>query len=404
MTRTTIRAAFVAALLATSAMTMAGDPAFAQRAPSINATVGKNLQDAKKAMDAKDFATAVTAIQKAQAVSSKKDYDDFVINQYMLQAQIGLNNIPAAAEAAEAAATYKDMTAEQKPGIIRNAMVLALNAKHYDKALEFGKQLETLTPPPDAHTQSIIMQAYYFGGDYAGTAAKAKAMIDADIAAGKRPAKDALDFLIQARIKQKDEPGAEEALMMRINALGDPEDWTQMIDVVLGTKGLRDIDAVYLGRLMFATGAKVSPQDANIFGQTSSKLTFFGDAVQATQHGGTGFPDASARAAEDKKTLPKQIADAPKQNGQYNVKLAQALYSYGMFQEAETAALAAKAKGGTTDPTETPMVLGMTQVALGKYDEAVATFATVSGGSPATPRIAKMWSDYAKLKKNPPTP
>jgi len=177
-----------------------------------------------------------------------------------------------------------------------------------------------------------------------------------------------------------------------------------MIDVVLGTRGLRNIDAVYLSRLMFATGAKVSPQDANIFGQTSSQLTFFGDTVQASQHGGTGFPDATARMAEDKKTLPKQIADAPKMNGQYNVKLAQALYSYGMFQEAETAALAAQAKGGGTDPTEVPMVLGQIQVALGKYDDAMATFAKVSGGSPATPRIAKMWSDYAKLKKTPPTP
>jgi tetratricopeptide (TPR) repeat protein len=404
MTRTTLRAAFVAALLATSAMTMVGDPAFAQRAPSITAAVGKNLQDAKKALDAKDFPTALAAIEKAKGVSSKKEYDDFVISQYELQAQIGVNNIPAAAAAAEVAASYKDLSAEQKPGILRNAMVLALNAKHYDKALEFGKQIEALTPPPDEHTQGIIMQAYYFAGDYPGTANKAKAIIDGDIAAGKRPSKDALDFLIQARIKQKDEAGAEDALMMRINALGDPEDWTQMIDVVLGTKGLRDIDAVYLARLMFATGAKVSQQDANIFGQTSSKLTFFGDTVQASQHGGTGFPDATARMAEDKKTLPKQIADAPKQNGQYNVKLAQALYSYGMYQEAETAAQAAMTKPGATDPTEAPMVLGMTQVALGKYDDAVATFAKVNGGSPATPRIAKMWSDYAKLKKNPPTP
>ncbi len=400
MTRTTIRAAFVAALLATSAMTMA--PALAQRAPSITPAVGKSLQDAKKALDAKDFQAAVEAVQKAQGVSSKKPYDDFVINQYMLQAQLGLKNIEAAAAAAEAAAEYADMPAEQKPGMLRNGMVLALNAKHYDKAMNYAKQLEGMTPPPDAHTQGIIMQAYYFGGDYEATANKAKAMIDADTAAGKRPAKEALDFLIQARIKQKNEAAAEDALMMRINAFGDPEDWTQMIDVVLGTKGLRDIDAVYLARLMFATGAKVSPQDANIFGQTSSHLAFYGDTVQAAEHGGTGFPDATAKMAEDKKTLPKQIADAPKQNGQYNVKLAQALYSYGMFQEAETAALAAQAKGGGTDASETPMVLGMTQVALNKYDDAIATFGKVTGGGPVTPRIAKMWADYAKFKKSPP--
>ena len=212
------------------------------------------------------------------------------------------------------------------------------------------------------------------------------------------------ETLISAQVKLKDEAGAEQTLEMRVAAYNDPEDWTQMIDITMGTKGLRDVDAVYLGRLLFATGAKVSSQDATIVGQTASKLTFFGDAVNAQQHGGTGFADPVARADADKKTIQAQIAAGQKQGGQYNVKLAEALYSYGMYPEAEAAARLAQTKGGATDPSEAPMVIGMAEVGQGKYTDAVASFGQVTGGSPATPRIARLWSDYAKIKASPPAP
>ena len=76
--------------------------------------------------------------------------------------------------------------------------------------------------------------------------------------------------------------------------------------------------------------------------------------MQAEKHGGTGFPTGRAKADADKKTIPAQIAAGAKQNGQYNVKLAEALYGYGMYPEAEAAARLAKTKGGATDPTEAP--------------------------------------------------
>ena len=73
--------------------------------------------------------------------------------------------------------------------------------------------------------------------------------------------------------------------------------------------------------------------------------------------------------------MPQQIAAGAKQNGQYNVKLAEALYSYGMYPEAEAAAKLAMSKGGITDPSEAPMVLGQALTAQGKYADAVTAFA-----------------------------
>jgi tetratricopeptide (TPR) repeat protein len=122
----------------------------------------------------------------------------------------------------------------------------------------------------------------------------------------------------------------------------------------------------------------------------------------AQQHGASGYPDPTARADADKKTMAQQIAAGQKQGGQYNAKLAEALYSYGMYPEAQAAAELAMSKGGATDPSEAPMVLGQALVAEGKYDDAIAAFGKVTGGGPATPRIVRLWTDYANIKKNPP--
>jgi tetratricopeptide (TPR) repeat protein len=164
------------------------------------------------------------------------------------------------------------------------------------------------------------------------------------------------------------------------------------------------VEVVWLGRLIFLSGATPSKQDVDLFGSTASHLTFFGDAQIAQQHGGSGFPDSNARADADKKTIPAQIAAEAKQNGNYSAKLAEALYSYGMYAEAEAAAKTAISKGGVTDASEAPMVLGQALTAQGKYDEAIAAFGKVQGGGPATERITRLWVALANIKKNPPPP
>ena len=168
------------------------------------------------------------------------------------------------------------------------------------------------------------------------------------------------------------------------------------------TEGLRDQDAIWLGRLLFLTGAPVSQNTGNMIGSIAGHLTFFGDAVNAKAHGGAVDPDPIPRADSDKKTIPDQIAAEDKQNGTYSAKLAEALYSYGMYPEAEAAATKAVAKGGNPDASEAPMVLGQAQTAQGKYDDALASFGKVTGGGPATARITKLWVDYVTIKKHPP--
>jgi hypothetical protein len=154
---------------------------------------------------------------------------------------------------------------------------------------------------------------------------------------------------------------------------------------------------------MMLRGGKISPSDASLIGSTASKQGLYGDAVQAEKLGGTGFAPADAKADADKKTFAQQIAAGAKQNGQYNVKTAEAAYGYGMFSDAETLARQAKTKGGAQDPTEPDMVIGMAQAAQGKYADAATTFGSINQSNPASARVTRLWGYFAKSKANPTT-
>jgi cytochrome c-type biogenesis protein CcmH/NrfG len=71
-----------------------------------------------------------------------------------------------------------------------------------------------------------------------------------------------------------------------------------------------------------------------------------------------------------------------------------------MYPQAETAARLALSKGGI-DNSEAQMLIAMSLYHQGKYAEAEAAFGQVQGGSPATPRIARLWAIQSKIKAAP---
>jgi hypothetical protein len=123
--------------------------------------------------------------------------------------------------------------------------------------------------------------------------------------------------------------------------------------------------------------------------------------MQAEKMGGTGFASPDAKAQADKATMQQQIAAGAKQNGQYNVKLAEALYGYGMYPEALAAAQAAKSKGGAADASEPDMVIGMSQAAAGQDAAAATTFGGITQSNPASARVVRLWTYFVKSKANP---
>jgi len=395
-----LAAASAAILLGVASTAMAAE---APKGPKPTAAVLKNLQAAQTANNKKDFPAALAAIDAAKKVSDRTPYDDYLIARFATSIHIGMQDLDAADVDAEAAADLDPSAIPdtEKPAGYNTAMQLALRGKHTDKAVKYAKAYLATTPPPTGKDLETVVMALYQGGDYAGATALAQKNIDAAIAANQKPPRNDLDVILASQVKQKDEVGAEKTLETLVANYNMPDDWNQIMGVALTTKGMRDVDYVYMGRLMFLQGGKITPSDASLIGATASRLGFLGEAAQAQKLGGTGFADPGPKIEADKKTFAQQVAAGPKQNGVYNVKTAEAAYGYGMYPEAEALAKAAKEKGGVQDPTEPDMVLGMAQAAQNKYADAAQTFGAINQSNPASARVARLWGYYAKVKANP---
>jgi len=395
-----LAAASAAILLGVASTAIAAE---APKGPKPTAAVLKNLQAAQTANNKKDFPAALAAIDAAKKVSDRTPYDDYLIARFATSIHIGMQDLDAADVDAEAAADLDPSAIPdtEKPAVYNTAMQLALRGKHTDKAVKYAKAYLATTPPPTGKDLETVVMALYQGGDYAGATALAQKNIDAAIAANQKPPRNDLDVILASQVKQKDEVGAEKTLETLVANYNMPDDWNQIMGVALTTKGMRDVDYVYMGRLMFLQGGKITPSDASLIGATASRLGFLGEAAQAQKLGGTGFADPGPKIEADKKTFAQQVAAGPKQNGVYNVKTAEAAYGYGMYPEAEALAKAAKEKGGVQDSTEPDMVLGMAQAAQNKYADAAQTFGAINQSNPASARVARLWGYYAKVKANP---
>ena len=96
----------------------------------------------------------------------------------------------------------------EKAAVYNTALQLAMHAKHYDKAVKYAKLYHgDHAAARPAKIWNWSSRALFQGGDYAGATAMAQKNIDAATAAGQKPARNDLDIILAAQVKQKDEAG-----------------------------------------------------------------------------------------------------------------------------------------------------------------------------------------------------
>src|SRR5258706_8841687 len=117
--------------------------------PKLTHAIAVALTDAQKAVTAKDYPTALAAIEKAKAVSGPTPYDTLMINRFAMGAHVGMGDMAAADMDAEAAADIdpSQIPETDKAAVYKPALQLAVNAKHPDKAVKYAKLFLATTPP-----------------------------------------------------------------------------------------------------------------------------------------------------------------------------------------------------------------------------------------------------------------
>jgi len=401
MFRKFVRAAFAASLI--SALPIAGLAVFcpaASAAEKVSKDVGVPLSDAQKAAQTNDWQTALAKIKEAQAVSDRTPYDDYIINKFLAIVAINLKDYATARTATEAALASPSMPPEDKKELVHNAFILEGQANNYPAMIQYGTQLEGFGPLDDAALANMAI-AYYNTKDTARATQYAQKSIDAAKAAGKPPQQAALEIQMNSQAKANPE-AAEQTLENIVAQSNSPDAWSRLIEYNFGTKGMNDAIAMDLYRLEYVTKS-MKPDAAGLAGKLALQLRYYGDAVSILQSAGVGGADlATARAssAKEQGSLNAEIAAANKSGGAVALNVAEGLYGYGRYADAERLAGEAAQKGGGKYPGEAQLLVGMAQVAQAKYAEAVQTFNGISG-TPAVSKTAKLWAIYAQAKQNP---
>ena len=410
-----VRAALTSCLLGSATIVMgafattavAAEKPEAPAAPVVSKPVGVLLDAAKKLMIANDYVTAKATVTQALAVPNRTPIDDYEINNFLGNIAIKLNDHATADTMFETMAESPVVPDADKPATFRIATLLANEAKHFDKALKYGRAFIALGGPPDELVLSTMSQSYYFTNDFANAESFASQSIAAT-PAGKAPNQSAYQVLLGSQIKLKKEAAAIGTLEKMATYFNDPADWGQLVDTSFTIKGMKPMELLFLYRLRLATKASASGDEyagmadlALSIGYPAEAQAILDLAMATGKLSNSGktaakVADARARTAKDRASLAAFDAMAAKSaTGELDVKLAENYYGYGRYADAEAAARRGLGKGPSNEGS---MVLGMALALQGKNADALTAFNNVKGGSVALMRAQHLWSLYAGRK------
>jgi hypothetical protein len=359
----------------------------------VSKEVGEPLNAAIQAIQKSDWATAMASIKLAQAVPNRTEYEDYVINKVLSLVAFNLKDYKTALTAVEAALASPSMPPEDKQDLVTNGFRLQSQANNYAGIVQYGKQLEALRPLSDDELTNIAI-AYYNTKDTATAQQYADKAVAAAKAAGKQPPQAALEITMNAQAKANPEAAVAtlEQIVSQNNSSGE---WSKLISVSFSAKGMNDVIAMNLYRLMLVTKS-FNANEASLAGKLANQLRYYGDAVAILESAGVHGADLNAahsNAAKEQGSLNAEMSAGRKSGGQAALNVAEALYGYGRFADAE--ALGRQAGKGGKNPGEGDMVVGMAQVRQGKFADAATTFQSVSG-NPAMMKAAHLWGIFAR--------
>ena len=384
----------------------------AAKPPPISKALAKPLSEANKALNAKDYTTALAKLKEAQAVSDRTDYDNYIINYYLGVVYVNTNDHPDATTAFLAAAQSTTAPLDQQhASAMHLAIQLENEAKNYAKIIELA-QLAIKNNELDNNSTAILAFAYFNTNDYANAMSTAHKAIDLNNAAGKVPERGLYQVLMNSQVLTKDMPSAVKTLETMANIYGNPEDWGRLIDAIVNslstpTKSNRETAALYIYRLRLVTGAESAADDYLMMADLAMGQNSPGDALQALHTGinsgklspakaAADLAKANARAKGDEAALPAAEALAAKKaTADSDVSVAEGYYGYGRYADAARVAQRAIAKGGPK-LTRATLLLGISQARAGD-PAAAATLAQVKG-DPAFERAAELWTLYVTRK------
>jgi tetratricopeptide (TPR) repeat protein len=400
----------VALVLGTAVPALAADAPAASSGPKpqVSAAAGKDLQAAQKALTDQKYDEVLADLDKVKNNPKKNEYDDYVMNEFLVSAYAGQKKLEEAVVPLETIMASKYMPPDELKRRVQQATYLYYQLKNYDKAIEYGNRAIQAGDAP-AQLQTAVAQAYYLKNDYKGTDKFVRGMVDDQVKAGQMPTEELLQLGLSSSLKQNDDAGEAHWLELLVAYHPKPEYWENVVQTLYHNK-LNDKQLLQVYRLSADVGILKGSDyaemaqlalDAGSPGEAVAILTkgfannVFTEAADKNRNQHL-LDSAKKQAATDQPTLPKSEADAATAaGGDRYVGVGIGYFGYGDYDKASKDIAAGLAKGTTKDSTDARLLLGIAQLKSGDKDGAVKTFQSVKG-DPVAERVAALWILHAK--------
>jgi len=388
-----------------------------QKEQKVGPKVGKPLQEALTAGQAKQWDQALTKLREADAVSEKTPYEQFKINEIFAWVYTSQKKY------AEAAAIYEKLidspfvSPTESDQYIKNVAQMYLQTNNNTKALDY-LQRWLKAHPGDADMTAILGQLQFKTGQLKQSLDTFNGLVSATEKSGQRPKEDWLKIMYRVSYQlggstnTLDKPTL--AILEKLLRYYPSETYWAPMLTALKQQQNSDAGRFQLDRLMLAVGTLKDPNDFIEMAQLANNFGYPGEALSVLDAGySKGILGTSAgKDREDRlKASIQKLADADKAalpaldkkardaaTGQDDVTLGEAYYGYGRYPEAIEALDRGIKKGGLKSPDKAQIALGISYLRAGQPDKARAAFKQVPDESEFG-RIADLWMLHAANPK-----
>ena len=374
----------------------------AQWAPKLSKEEVAALQPVEKAVVAKDWATAATALAAAQPVATSADAR-FIVGQYQYIIGGGTNNSQLQTQGVDAMAASGGGDPAKLAPVYKLQGQLALQAKDYAKAEAALARWGQLAPnEPDV---PILNAELKFRQNKPAEALSLFQQAIAAREAAGQPVPEALYlFALQSAVNAKVTPQALALSRTVVSKYPTPKNWRNALILARQYGGGESAYQLDTLRLMRAAKALSERDEYLALGDLLARGRFYAEARDVLQEGFASGklprtnPDAVAILSDVNGRISGDLAALPGleprarsgANGELALRLGEGYYGHGNYAKAAEMYRLALQKGGV-DANLVNTRLGIALALAGQRPAAEAAFKAVTGNRAALASYWQLW-------------
>jgi tetratricopeptide (TPR) repeat protein len=210
-------------------ITLAAAQVFAADKPTVRPEVGAPLQEAQKALQAKNYKDAKAKIDQAEAVGKLTPYESYIVARLKSSAAIGSGDYKGALSAYDVVLASPELPAAEKLQTLDAYVKIAYASKDYAKTADAIQKYKA-AGGNSAETLGLYAQSLYLAGKYKEASTCADVPKSTKLAsAGKRPTDTQLQLLASCALKQNDMVAYTAALEQMVTYSPKKEYWLDLL-------------------------------------------------------------------------------------------------------------------------------------------------------------------------------